>query len=111
MRYSIEAVEAERRPRRSVPAIVLEAHPDAWVPAQGQVELPRDEVDPQTLPWGRIEYEPNRLGADYDRLQSLLVRGATGRFSPRAYRDEDSLALFGRPAALPVSGVLHPSVS
>ncbi len=81
MRYSIEAVEAERRPRRSVPAIVLEAHPDAWVPAQGQVELPRDEVaryaDPQTLEqyWGRIEYEPNRLGADYDRLQRLLVRG------------------------------------
>ncbi len=76
MRYSIEWVQGSSG---DSPAIALRAHPDDWRPGEGQVEISIDEVarhaDPRTLAerWHVVEFEPHRLGADYARLEALLV--------------------------------------
>ena len=80
MRYSIEWV---RGSCGDSPAIALRAHPDDWMPGEGQVEISIDEVarhaDPRTLAerWQVVEFEPHRLGADYARLEALLVNTGT----------------------------------
>jgi hypothetical protein len=79
VRYSIEWV---RGSCGDSPAIALRAHPDEWIPGEGQVEICSDEVarhaDPRTLAerWHIVEFEPHRLGADYARLEALLVNAS-----------------------------------
>jgi len=76
VRYSIERV---RGSSSDSPVIALRAHPDDWMPDEGQVEIAVEEVarhaDPRTLAerWYVVEFEPHRLGADYTRLDALLV--------------------------------------
>ena len=76
MRYSIERV---RGSSGDTPALALRAHPDDWTLGEGQVEISVDEVarhaDPRTLAerWHVVEFEPHRLGANYARLEALLV--------------------------------------
>jgi len=76
VRYSIERV---RGSSSDSPVIALRAHPDDWMPDEGQMEIAVDEVarhaDPRTLAerWHVVEYEPHRLGADYTRLETLLL--------------------------------------
>ncbi len=76
MRYSIERMRG-RSP--DTPVIALRAHPDAWTPEEGQLEIAVEEVayhaDLRTLAerWHVVEFEPHRLGADYTRLETLLL--------------------------------------
>ena len=80
MRYSIERMRG-RSP--DTPVIALRAHPDAWTPEEGQLEIAVEEVayhaDLRTLAerWHVVEFEPHRLGADYTRLETLLARAGT----------------------------------
>ncbi len=76
MRYSIESVGRGGRA-----AICLEAHEDPWRPGPDQVEVSTEEaerhVDIERLAryWRRMEFEPERLGLDYARLDALLAEG------------------------------------
>jgi len=80
VRYSIERM---RRRSPDTPVIALRAHPDAWTPEEGQLEIAVEEVaqhaDPRTLAerWHVVEFEPHRLGTDYTRLETLLARAGT----------------------------------
>ena len=77
MRYSIEAAG-----RGGQAAICLEAHEDPWRPGHDQVEVSTEEaerhVDIERLAryWRRVDFEPERLGLDYARLDALLREGA-----------------------------------
>ena len=85
MRYSIERV---RGSSGDMPAIALRAHPDDWTPGEGQVEISVDEVarhvDPRPLAerWRVVEFEPHRLGANYARLEALLVNAGASLSGP-----------------------------